>query len=68
MAIFPGTPDRESRNCPRLESRDFGSSYLPTAESDRDEVSSKVVALVESFPTPYRTLESDIGKSSIPDF
>jgi len=31
-------------------------------------VSSKVIVLVESFPTPYRTLESDIEKRSIPDF
>jgi hypothetical protein len=38
MALFPGTPKLESRNCPELESRDFGSSYLPTAESDQDEV------------------------------
>jgi hypothetical protein len=26
MALFPGTPEEESQNCPRLESRDFGSS------------------------------------------
>jgi len=26
MALFPGTPNLESRNCPRLESRDFGRS------------------------------------------
>jgi hypothetical protein len=38
MAHFPGTPKLESRNCPGLESRNFGSSYLPTAESDKDEV------------------------------
>jgi hypothetical protein len=35
---------------------------------DRDEVWTKVVALVEIFPTPCRTPESDIGKRSIPDF
>jgi len=68
MALFPGTPKLESRNCPELECRNFGSSYLSTAESDQDEVSTKVVALVESFPTPCRTLESVVGKRSIPDF
>jgi hypothetical protein len=26
MALFPGIPKLESRNCPRLESRDFGRS------------------------------------------
>jgi len=34
MVFFPGTPKEESRNCPRLESRDFGSSYLLTSTSD----------------------------------
>ncbi len=34
MALFPGTPELESRNCPRVESRDFGGSYLSTVESD----------------------------------
>jgi len=24
MALFPGTPKEESRNCPGLDSRDFG--------------------------------------------
>jgi hypothetical protein len=38
MVLFTGTPKEESRNCPELEFRDFGSSYLPTAESDQDEV------------------------------
>ncbi len=38
MAHFPGTPKLESRNCPGLESWNFGSSYLLTAESDKDEV------------------------------
>jgi hypothetical protein len=35
---------------------------------DRDEVWTEVVALVEIFPTPCRTLRSDVGKASIPDF
>jgi hypothetical protein len=68
MALFPGTPMLESRNCPGLESRNFGSSYLPTVESDQGEVLTKVVALFESFPTPCRTLDSDVEKRSIPDF
>jgi len=76
MALFPGTPklesrnclELESRNCPELESRNFGSSYLPTAESNQDEVGTNVVALFESFPTPCRTLDSDVKKRSIPDF
>jgi len=38
MDLFPGTPKEESRNCPELESRDFGSSYLPSATSDWSEV------------------------------
>jgi hypothetical protein len=68
MAIFSGTPKLESRNCPGLESRNFGRSYLPTTECDRNKVWSKVVALVESFPTSCCTLKSDIGKRLIPDF
>jgi len=27
MALFPETPKEESRNCPKLDSRDFGQSY-----------------------------------------
>jgi hypothetical protein len=38
MALFPKTPKLESRNCPGLESQNFGSSYLPTVESNQDEV------------------------------
>ncbi len=68
MAHFVGTPEMESRNCPGLESRDFGRPQLLTPNSDRDESSTKVVALVESFPTPCRTLQGDVGKRSIPDF
>jgi hypothetical protein len=68
MVIFPGSPAWESRNCPGLESRDFGRRYLPTSEFDCDAALSKVVALVESFPTPCRTLKSDVEKRSIPDF
>jgi hypothetical protein len=68
MALFPGTPKLESRNCPGLESQNFGSSYLPTAESNQDKVSTKVVALFENFPTPCCTLESDVRKRPIPDF
>jgi len=35
MALFLETPKLESRNCPGLESRNFGSSYLSTAKSDQ---------------------------------
>jgi hypothetical protein len=72
MAIFPGTPKWGSPEIvpksSRLESRNFGSSYLPIAESDRDKVYSKVVALVAIFSTPCCTLKSDVEKRSIPDF
>jgi len=68
MAIFPKTPKLESRNCPGLESRDFGHSWLLALNSDRDEVSTKVVALVESFSTPCRTSSGNVGKRSIPNF
>jgi hypothetical protein len=38
MDFFPKTPELESQNCPKLEFRNFGRSYLPTAESDQDKV------------------------------
>jgi len=38
MALFPGTPKEESRNCPGLDSRDFGHSYLLAPSSDWSEV------------------------------
>jgi hypothetical protein len=38
MALFPGTPKVESRNCPGLDSHDFGHPYLLASSSDRDEV------------------------------
>jgi len=68
MALFPGTPKEESRNCPKLESLDFRSSYLPAPTSDWSEVQTKVVALLKSFPRPCRTPSADIGKRSITDF
>jgi len=34
MALFPGTPKEESRNCPGLNSWDFGHSYLLAPTSD----------------------------------
>jgi hypothetical protein len=67
MAIFPGTPDLESRNCLGPGSH-FGCQYLPIAKSNRNAVSSKDVVLVESFSTLCHTLKSDIRKRSIPDF
>jgi len=38
MALFLGTPKEESRNYLGLESRHFGSSYLPAPTSDWSEV------------------------------
>jgi len=38
MAHFPGTPKEESRNCPELDSRDFGHSQLLVLTSDWSEV------------------------------
>ncbi len=38
MALFPGTPKLESRNCPGLDSRDFGHSQLLALTSDWSEV------------------------------
>jgi hypothetical protein len=68
MALFPGSPKEESRNCPGLESQNFGSSYLPIAKSDWNEVLTKVVALFESFLKTCSTLSSEVEKRSIPDF
>jgi hypothetical protein len=68
MALFPGTPKEESRNCPGLDSRDFGHSYLLAPTSDWSEVWTKVVALLDNFPMPCRTSSEDIRKRSIPDF
>jgi hypothetical protein len=68
MAFIPGTPKKESRNCPNLDSQDFGDSQLPAQASDWDEVWSKLVALLKSFPTVYRTSSTHTGIGSIPDF
>jgi hypothetical protein len=68
MAFFPGTPKLESRNCPGLESWNFGRLWLFAPNSDRDKVLTKVVALVESFSMPCCTPSGDIGKRSILDF
>jgi len=68
MALFPEIPKEESQNCPGLDSRDFRNSYLPAPTSDWSEVETKIVALLESFPMPYRTFSSDVEKRSISDF
>ncbi len=62
MALFPRTPKEESRNCPGLDSRDFGNSYLMALTFDGSEVSIKVVALLESFLMPYRTPSANVGR------
>jgi hypothetical protein len=68
MTHFPRTPKEESRNCPGLDSRDFGHSQLLASTSDWSEVWTKVVALLKSFPTPHRTPSENVGKRSIPEF
>jgi len=68
MTLFLGTPKEESRNCPRLNSQDFGHSYLLAPTSDWNEVLTKVVALLESFPMPHCIPSANVGKRSIPDF
>jgi hypothetical protein len=68
MALFPGTPKEESRNCLELDSRNFGNSYLLASTFDWSEVYTKVVALLKSFSMPYRTPSADVGKRSIPEF
>jgi hypothetical protein len=68
MAHFPGTPKEESRNCPRLDSRNFGHSQLLAPTSDWSEVWTKVVAFLESLPMPHHTPSAGVGKGSIPDF
>jgi hypothetical protein len=68
MAFFPRTPKEESQNCPRLDSRDFGHSQLLAPTSDWSEVSTTVVAFLESFLMPYCTPSANVGKGSIPDF
>jgi hypothetical protein len=68
MALFPGTPKEESRNCRGLESWDFGSSYFPAPTSNWSEVETKVVAFFESFSTPCCPPSAYVEKRSIPDF
>jgi len=68
MALFPGTPKEESWNCPGLDSRDFGHSYLLAPTFDWSEVWTKVLALLNSFLMPHRTPSANVGKRSIPDF
>jgi len=68
MAFIPGTPEEESRNYLGLDSRDFGNSQLLAQTSDWDEVPSKLVALLKSFPTMCLILSAHTGIGSIPDF
>jgi len=68
MAFFLRTPKEESRNCPGLDARDFGNSYLLAMTSDWSEFYTKVVALIESFPMPYHTPSADVEKRLISDF
>jgi hypothetical protein len=68
MAFCPGTPKEESRNYPNLNSEEFARSYLFAQTSDLDEVWSKLVYLLESFPTMCRTPPAHIGVRLIPDF
>jgi len=68
MALFPGTPKEESWNCPRLNSRGFRHSYLLAPTSDWSEVWTKVVALFEIFPIPYRTPSENVERGRFPTF
>jgi hypothetical protein len=68
MTFCPGTAKEESRNYPGLDSRDFGSSWLPNQTFDWDEVSRKLVALLKSFPTVCHTSPAQTGVRLIPDF
>jgi hypothetical protein len=68
MTLFLRTPKEESRNCPELDSRDFGSSYLPALTYDWSEVRTKVVALLKSFSMPCLTPPANVRIVSIPDF
>ncbi len=52
---------------PGLDSRDFAKALFAQT-SDRHEVWSKLVALLEGFPTVCRTLLADPGVGLIPDF
>jgi hypothetical protein len=51
MAFCPGTPKWEFQNSHNYDSCDFGGAYLQVKTFDCNEVWSKVVSLVESFPT-----------------
>ncbi len=71
MTLFPETPKLESQNC--LEIVSVGVSGLweliiPDCRIQSRQVWTKVIALVEIFPTPCRTLNSEVEKRSIPDF
>jgi len=68
MTFIPGTPKEESRNCIGLDPWDFGSSQLLTQTSDRDEVWSKLITFLKSFPTVCYTPSTHTGIGSIPDF
>jgi len=68
LVFIPATPKEESRNCPNLDSRDFGNSWLPTQTSDWDEVWSKLVALLKSFSMVCRIRPAHTGIGSNPDF
>jgi hypothetical protein len=67
MALFPRTPKEESQNYPELKSQDFENSYLLAPTSDWSEVWTKIVTLLESFPTQCRTPFANVGIISILD-
>jgi len=72
MAHFVGTPEMESRNCLGLVSwvrvPGLWMATAPRPKLGSGRVLTKVVALVESFPRPCRTLQGNVEKRSIPDF
>jgi hypothetical protein len=71
MALFLGTPKLESRNCPEIVPvgvLGLWELITPNCRVRLQRHLNQSVALFESFLTPCCTLNSDVGKRSIPDF
>jgi hypothetical protein len=69
--FVPGLPKWSPEtvpNYPGLDFRDFGPSQFLAPISNRDELSTNLVALFESFPTPCCTPPTHVGIGSILDF
>ncbi len=57
-----------SRNCPGLDSWDFGPSQLLAPIFDRDELLTNLVALFDGFPMPCCTAPTHVRIGSILNF